>query len=220
MPPKKSSNKTAHVLNLLTTTGENDAGEQVVAKEAPQTETSSASGSKTKREQQKATNIRAGTTTGESIATLLLKEFDDGTLSGQSSKGGKGESENDVMDENSANDDLRSASDSSSDGETEQQGSQPNFESDSDNEYVTVNIVEDIVQSKAPEFAKNFGVCDCHHCISDVIAIALNEIPPRYTVTQKGMLFAKVNSYALQHFADVNQALTKACMIVIESPRH
>ncbi|MCL2539038.1 MAG: late competence development ComFB family protein [Oscillospiraceae bacterium] len=91
---------------------------------------------------------------------------------------------------------------------------------ESADEYVAINIVEDIVKTKAKAFVKKFGICDCHRCVSDVIAIALNDLPSRYTVTHKGMLYSKIASYENQYSADINHALTKACMVVGESPRH
>jgi len=90
----------------------------------------------------------------------------------------------------------------------------------SSEDYIAVNIVEDIVKSKALAFVKRFGMCDCHRCVSDVIALALNDLPARYTVTHKGMLFTKIASYENQYSADINRALTQACMLVNETPRH
>jgi len=93
-------------------------------------------------------------------------------------------------------------------------------QNDGSEDYVAVNIVEDLVKSKAKAFVTKFGICDCHRCVSDVIALALNDLPSRYTVTHKGMLFSKIASYENQYSADINHALTKACMLVNESPRH
>ena len=92
-------------------------------------------------------------------------------------------------------------------------------EIDSD-DYIVVNILEDIVKSKAKDFMIKIGGCDCQHCVSDAIALALNELPSKYTATYKGMLFAMLTSYESQYSADINSALTKACLMVTSFPRH
>ena len=86
--------------------------------------------------------------------------------------------------------------------------------------YMPVNIVEDLITAKAPEFIKRMGICSCYRCVNDIIAMTLNILPPKYIVTQKGMLFARIASYENQYATDVVSALTKACVQVSESPRH
>ena len=61
--------------------------------------------------------------------------------------------------------------------------------------YMPINIVEDLIKAKAPEFIKRMGGCTCYRCVNDIIAMALNILPPKYIVTQKGMLFAKIAAY-------------------------
>ena len=86
--------------------------------------------------------------------------------------------------------------------------------------YISINIVEDLVKSAAPEYAEKMGCCTCYRCVNDIIAMTLNALPPKYVVTQKGMLFSKISSYENQHSADLMAALTKSCLFVKESPRH
>ncbi len=86
--------------------------------------------------------------------------------------------------------------------------------------YNYVNIVEDIVKVKVLDTMKALGVCTCDKCTSDVIAQALNHLPPRYVVTEKGGLFSKLASYESQYATDVTKALTEGCMVVKDNPRH
>ncbi len=86
--------------------------------------------------------------------------------------------------------------------------------------YTYVNIVEDIVKVKALDTMKALGVCTCNKCASDVMAQALNNLPPRYVVTEKGGLFSKLASYESQYSTDVTRAITEACIVVKEHPRH
>ena len=86
--------------------------------------------------------------------------------------------------------------------------------------YISVNIVEDLVKSKVMDFVKKMGGCSCYRCVNDIIAMTLNILPPKYIVTEKGMLFAKISSYENQYTTDLTSALTKACLAVKGSPRH
>lgn len=62
--------------------------------------------------------------------------------------------------------------------------------------------------------------CKCDNCRYDIAAIALNQLPPRYIVHDKGAIYSKLSMLEAQHRADVYTALTNALMIVKKSPRH
>ena len=52
------------------------------------------------------------------------------------------------------------------------------------------------------------------------MAIALNRLPTKYVVTDKGELFAKVDNLRGQFDADLITAITQAAMIVGKNPKH
>jgi len=52
----------------------------------------------------------------------------------------------------------------------------------------------------------------------DIMAIALNNLPPKYTVTEKGELFTKVNIIEQQFRADIIREIMKAIDIVKNNP--
>jgi competence protein ComFB len=54
----------------------------------------------------------------------------------------------------------------------------------------------------------------------DRIAYALNSCPPKYVVSDKGKLYAKLNVLQGQFDADVVRAITDAAVRVDKSPRH
>ena len=83
-----------------------------------------------------------------------------------------------------------------------------------------VNVFEEIVKSNAASLMEVLGVCMCPRCFNDVVALALNQLPPKYVVTEKGLLFSKAALYESQHNIDILSAITKACMQVKNSPRH
>ncbi|GEA18084.1 MAG: competence protein ComFB [Moorella sp. (in: firmicutes)] len=62
--------------------------------------------------------------------------------------------------------------------------------------------------------------CRCDTCRLDIVALALNQLPPRYAVREKGAIYSKLAMLEAQHRADIYRALTQAIMKVKEAPRH
>lgn len=62
--------------------------------------------------------------------------------------------------------------------------------------------------------------CTCERCKLDAIALALNEIQPKYVVTNKGELFGRIDLMTSQYDADIVKEVTKAIEVVKKSPRH
>jgi len=80
--------------------------------------------------------------------------------------------------------------------------------------------MEEVVLSLMKEVLEDINVCTCEKCKMDIAAIALNDLPPKYIVTDKGELYSKVNSLKQQFEVDVISALTKAAVMVKRNPRH
>jgi competence protein ComFB len=53
----------------------------------------------------------------------------------------------------------------------------------------------------------------------DVMAFALNHLPPKYVVTEKGHLFTRVEELRQQFKTDIVVELSKAIQLVKENPR-
>ena len=53
----------------------------------------------------------------------------------------------------------------------------------------------------------------------DILAFALNHLPPRYVVTEKGHLYTRVDELKQQFRTDIIVELTKAIQRVVENPR-
>ncbi len=85
---------------------------------------------------------------------------------------------------------------------------------------VIYNYIEKMVQKLLPQIMKEANMCQCDVCKIDVIAISLNNIAPKYVVTEKGALYAKLSTLEAQKEADVILQMTKACQIVKAKPRH
>jgi len=82
------------------------------------------------------------------------------------------------------------------------------------------NYMEVCVKDTLADLIKSFDCCDCEDCRYDMMAIALNSLPPKYVVTNKGTLFTKISMLQNQFDTDVIAALTNAIKIVSSKPRH
>jgi len=72
-----------------------------------------------------------------------------------------------------------------------------------------------------PNLLKAFNnLCTCEKCILDIKAIALNNLPPHYVVTDKGELYSKISEMDIQYETDVMKALIDAIAKVSKNPRH
>ncbi|MGI6731882.1 MAG: late competence development ComFB family protein [Anaerovoracaceae bacterium] len=83
-----------------------------------------------------------------------------------------------------------------------------------------VNLAEVLVHEKVEDIMIRMGVCDCSVCKADVLALALNSLPPKYVTTDSGKQYFQLEIYRKQFETDILSALTKACVRVKASPRH
>lgn len=82
------------------------------------------------------------------------------------------------------------------------------------------NYIETMVQELLPRIIDEADMCDCIRCKTDVLAISLNNVKPRYVVSEKGELYTKLDTLEAQNEADVVKEMAKACYIVKNNPRH
>lgn len=82
------------------------------------------------------------------------------------------------------------------------------------------NYMEEIVFNMMKEVLTDINMCTCELCLLDVAAIALNDLPPKYIVTEKGELYSKIHALRQQFEVDVIAAITKAAVLVKRNPRH
>ena len=83
-----------------------------------------------------------------------------------------------------------------------------------------VNMMEAIVEEELAVLGDSLDCCMCPKCKSDIIAYALNHLPPRYVATQAGGAISKADSSRIQHVTDVRTAVVQAAQMVRENPRH
>ncbi len=82
------------------------------------------------------------------------------------------------------------------------------------------NYMEDIVLNNLNLLLEKEDMCKCEKCRLDIMALALNRLPSKYVVTQKGHVYAKLAELELQLKADVIRELTRAIEIVKKNPQH
>lgn len=83
------------------------------------------------------------------------------------------------------------------------------------------NYMENVVISVLNHLlTKKDDICKCEKCKMDIAAIALNNLPAKYVVTEKGELYTKLNEMEIQFEADVVKELVKAIDIVSKSTQH
>jgi len=86
--------------------------------------------------------------------------------------------------------------------------------------YKLKNYMEELVSAKTDELLKFMDMCKCEKCRLDIIAIALNELPTKYVVSEKGELYTKLNELEQQFEIDVETAIVKAAATVSRNPKH
>lgn len=84
------------------------------------------------------------------------------------------------------------------------------------------NLIEDEVKSTINRLLddKKNPCCSCERCKLDIAAIALNNLKPRYVVTEKGRLYGKLDTMNYQFDVDITKEVAKAIATVSKNPHH
>lgn len=83
------------------------------------------------------------------------------------------------------------------------------------------NYMETLMWMKIDELIDDTpDVCHCEKCRYDIAALAMNFLPPRYIVTDKGRIFTNVKTLEQQFTIDIITSLTQAIIIVKSCPQH
>ena len=87
-------------------------------------------------------------------------------------------------------------------------------------EHAYVNVMQILVDEKADEYMKMFGICCCDKCRVDVRAFALNHLPPKYVVMSERERVPRLTVYESRFASDVTAQLIQACKQVMLTPHH
>lgn len=85
---------------------------------------------------------------------------------------------------------------------------------------VLINKMEQAVRHTCETMMKQMSCCTCDRCVLDVMALALNTLPPKYVVTNMGEVITNVNLNSSQGQANITLAVCNAIEIVKNRPRH
>lgn len=87
--------------------------------------------------------------------------------------------------------------------------------------YVLSNFSEVMVKKMLEEYLSKTDIpCKCDRCQADIMALALNRLPPRYFVSPKGEVLTNFESHLLPDKARVITEVVSAAKIVSEYPSH
>ncbi|WP_027357413.1 late competence development ComFB family protein [Desulfofundulus thermocisternus] len=87
------------------------------------------------------------------------------------------------------------------------------------------NYTEEAVKRLLPEILKEYTknnphTCTCIYCQEDIMALALNQLPPHYVVSDEGTILTRVSFEQIGGKAQIIAAITSAIKQVAANPRH
>lgn len=82
------------------------------------------------------------------------------------------------------------------------------------------NVMEVLVEEKVDRLWKTHTGCTCARCREDVVALALNNLPPQYVVSDAGALFVKMAQLENSNEVEITRQVAVAMKVICESPHH
>ena len=83
-----------------------------------------------------------------------------------------------------------------------------------------VNVMQVLVEEKAPKYVQMFGLCTCARCMEDVKAYTLNHLPSKYVVMEPGDRIPRLTVYEGRFASDITSQLLQACKVIMAHPHH
>ena len=239
----KKTNKTSHVLNLIT-------GSQPPVASSGETQPSSSASGETQQEGSAAeepvrvpsANVtvvdpREEAKLAEEIQKNLIQELEKEQTEEQAEQPGEQEEQSEEQPEEQSEEQTEEQSEEQSEEQTEEQTEQPKTnagtpvqkEPEQQEEqkqedgpsYRVVNIMEEIL---TPELIldalKSNDTCTCSRCQADVKALMLTRLPPKYIVADNTTVPMLLTFYRNKFRVAVLSQSMRACMEVKEHPRH
>lgn len=87
-------------------------------------------------------------------------------------------------------------------------------------DLILVNLTEKLAKQKISEVMKKFNMCDCDRCYYDVLALTLNNITTKSVIIPKDIVDSKIDEYDIESAVDMITAISKSCVRVKIYPRH
>ena len=239
----KKTNKTSHVLNLITSS-------QPPVASSGETQPSSSASGETQQEGSAAeepVRVPSANVTvvdpreegklAEEIQKNLIQELEKEQTEEQAEQPGEQEEQSEEQTEEQSEEQSEEQTEEQSEEQTEEQTEQPKTnagtpvqkEPEQQEEqkqedrpsYRVVNIMEEIL---TPELIldalKSNDTCTCSRCQADVKALMLTRLPPKYIVADNTTVPMLLTFYRNKFRVAVLSQSMRACMEVKEHPRH
>ena len=87
-------------------------------------------------------------------------------------------------------------------------------------DYTCLNVTQSLVEEKADKYIKMFNLCGCKRCRTDVIALALSNLPAKYVVVKNKDINPRLSFYESKYSPAVITQVMSACKRVHERPHH
>ncbi|MFR2715341.1 MAG: late competence development ComFB family protein [Pilosibacter sp.] len=235
----KKTNKTSHVLNLIT-------GSQPPVASSGETQPSSSASGETQQEGSAAEELsrvpsanvtvvdpREEGKLAEEIQKNLIQELEKEQTEEQAEQPGEQEEQSEEQSEEQTEEQSEEQSEEQTEEQTEQPKTnagtpvqkEPEQQEEQKQEdgpsYRVVNIMEEIL---TPELIldalKSNDTCTCSRCQADVKALMLTRLPPKYIVADNTTVPMLLTFYRNKFRVAVLSQSMRACMEVKEHPRH
>ena len=86
--------------------------------------------------------------------------------------------------------------------------------------YVSVNVMQALVEEKVDKCMAEAGMCTCPRCRIDVIALTLSQLPSKYVVLHANDTLPMLTVYANRYSTVVTSQIMAACQRIKDNPRH
>ncbi len=96
----------------------------------------------------------------------------------------------------------------------------PDHIQDTGEGFICFNVMQALVEAKTDKYIKLFGLCTCSRCRTDVVALALTNLPAKYLVATSKEMVPLLSVYEGQYSAAVISQVMNACRRVMAHPRH
>ena len=214
------SNKTAHVLNLLTEPGE-------AAKDSPRAERAPASPAAAAANSEEVASAIRDALEEDLLAELAAEEAPAADMSAAPAPMPEPEpapapEEPAPAEEPAPEPEPLQAAEPVSEPEPkpEPEPEEPPRKVNPMEDITYINVIQALVEDKVDKYIKQFKMCDCHRCRTDVIACALTSLPVKYIVVPEDESVPMLSIYESRYSAAVTAQLIAACQKVSANPRH
>ena len=221
----KKTNKTSHVLNLITNGGSGDSGaEQEELKEVPEKKESEQEIKGEDAPEKEASLPAADKEMPVKVVSSGEKRV---IVVDESSQNQKIENQildnltNHLEEEEKAEEKQNQPEEMAEEKQAQLEEKAEEKQAQPEKIYHMLNVMEEILgRKKLEKYMEEYNVCMCSRCRADVLALALTGLPAKYVVVDEGAMAPIIGYYENKFKSNTLAEIIKACMQVRDNPRH